>query len=124
MPSFFTFQTGDSTRATNDSSPLLGRFRAVPNAHRNSLLGRRRSILGVGYGSVFGAIGGAESDDSEDEDGNRGWRRWGRLMRDLWVEPKQGAVARAVERWWWRWVVLVVMPDALVSFAVRVVWEG
>jgi hypothetical protein len=117
MPSFFTFQTGDSSRAPapNDSSPLLGRFRAVPvQAHRNSLLGRRRSLV---WGNVFGALGGgADSDDSEDEeDGIRGVRGWGRLMRDLWLEPKQVAVARAVERWWRRWGLLVVLPAALVS---------
>jgi len=38
-------------------------------------------------------------------------------MRDLWIEPKQQAVTRAVERWWVRWVVLAVLPAALVSEA-------
>lgn len=63
--SFFAFQTGDSSRAppTNDASPLLGRFRAVPDRQRrNSVFSppqhRRR---GFGYG-VFGTA----SEDSED----------------------------------------------------------
>jgi hypothetical protein len=129
MPSFFNFQTGDSSRAPTDSSPLLGRFRAVPDAQRRaqrnslSLLGawdgRRRSLgRGLGfYGGTFARLGGGGDGEGEDEDGERenvvvGWGRW---MRDLWIEPKQQAVARAVERWWVRWVVLAVLPAALVS---------
>lgn len=115
MPSFFAFQTGDSSRAPapTDSSPLLGRFRAVPGqAHRNSLLSRRRSLV---WGSVFGPLGSeADSESSGDEEvGIRGVRKWARLMRDLWLEPKQVAVSRAVERWWRRWWLLVGLPAVL-----------
>jgi len=120
MASFFNFQTGDSSRALNDTSPLLGRFRAVPDAQRqgrrHSLLGRKRSIgrgLGLAYGSVFGGIGAGSDDDSDDEDG--ALKSWGRGIRDLWMEPKQSAVARAVDRWWSRWALLAVLPAALVS---------
>jgi hypothetical protein len=49
------------------------------------------------------------------------------LMRDLWLEPKQAVVTKAVERWWNRWFVLAVLPAALVScklFAwMRGLWE-
>lgn len=38
---------------------------------------------------------------------------WGRWVRDVWMEPKQHAVARAVERFWRRWLVLVILPAAL-----------
>jgi len=113
MPSFFDFQVGDSSRApnNNDSSPLLGRFRAVP---QRGSVGRRRSFgrgLGLAYGTVFGVLDGEDSEDG-DEEGVLSWKRW---VKDLWMEPKQGAVARAVNRWWSRWTVLVVLPAALVS---------
>jgi hypothetical protein len=125
MPSFFDFQQGNEGRGpTNDSSPLLGRFRAVPDAprrsHRNSvgLLGGfpfARS-LERGYGSVFGSLGGEDgSDDDVDGEDIGAMRRWGRTQRDLWLEPKQAAVARIVNRWWSRWAVLVILPAALVS---------
>jgi hypothetical protein len=129
MPSFFQFQTGTESRVrpNTDSSPLLGRFRAVPDTS-----GRRRSrgysgsgLFGtfsaarIGYGVVFG--GGSEDSDNEDEDGegegglNGVLRRWARKGRDLWLEPKQVAVRRAVDRWWSRWAMLVLLPAALVS---------
>ena len=126
MPSFFQFQQGTESRArlNTDSSPLLGRFRAVPDTSG----GRRRSrgysgngIFGtfraarIGYEAVFG--GGSEDGESEEgEDGHNGVvRRWGRKLRDLWLEPKQAAVRRTVDRWWSRWVVIAVLPAALVS---------
>ncbi|CAG8958432.1 hypothetical protein HYFRA_00011109 [Hymenoscyphus fraxineus] len=122
MPSFFDFQQGrDSHRATSESSPLLGRFRAVPDTHRsgrrrNSLLPNLGSGLGI-YGGLFGASreglvdGGSELDSSDDEEGVL--RRWTRNSKDIWLEPKQAAVARVVDKWWTRWAVLIVMPAAL-----------
>ncbi|KAH8813102.1 hypothetical protein F5884DRAFT_323872 [Xylogone sp. PMI_703] len=126
MPSFFTFQQGNESRTTlltQDTSPLLGRFRAVPidtarreqtRRHRNSL-----TLLGsvYGYGAIFGAEGedGDERDYYEGDEGEEWWlRRWAkwtvRNVRDLWIEPRQGAVARSVDKWWSRWWLLMAWP--------------
>jgi hypothetical protein len=124
MPSFFNFQQGSESRGqATDSSPLLGRFRAVPdvqrlgrrNSHRNSLLGSFAAGRGFGYGGVFG-----DGDDSDEGDLLRNedvgaLRRWGRTQRDLWLEPKQAAVGKLVDKWWSRWAVLVILPATLVS---------
>jgi hypothetical protein len=120
MPSFFTFQQGaDSRGPSYDSSPLLGRFRAVPRTHRNSILsfsptGRG---FGIGYGSLFSNRDrDGEDSDEDEEDANVGvLKRLGRTMWDLWLEPKQAAVAKAVRHWWARWFVLAVLPALLVS---------
>lgn len=120
MPSFFTFQQGSETRGpSTDSSPLLGRFRAVPNAqrlkHRNSLLGRLGGTRL--YGSFGSGDGGYEEAIDSDDDEVEGSvvRRWGRLMRDLWLEPKQAAVGRLADNWLCRWGVMAVLPAVLVS---------
>lgn len=132
MPSFFNFQQGRESQyhvSASDSSPLLGRFRAVPQ--RNSLLLSGSALLGsikgfgesyIGYGTAGSSWNGPVVGDGEqehygvDEDGLVGWaRRWLRLQEDLWLEPKQVAVARVVSRWWSRWMVLVGMPAVLVS---------
>ncbi|KAL3425431.1 hypothetical protein PVAG01_02222 [Phlyctema vagabunda] len=113
MPSFFPFQQGAESRANphaSDNSPLLGRFRAVPDARRR---GHRNSILG-GL-SLYGGFGsaGPESVDSE-EGGEQFWiRRWLRTLRDLWIEPKHHVVGRVVDTWWSRWFVLIILPAAL-----------
>jgi hypothetical protein len=130
MPSFFQFQQGTESRArlNTDSSPLLGRFRAVPDTSA----GRRRSrgYSGSGIFGTFSAarigevvFGNASEDGSEtegevDEGGSRVGRvlkRWRRKARDLWLEPKQADVRRTVDIWWSRWAVLAVMPAGLVS---------
>lgn len=125
MPSFFTFQTGDSSRALSDSSPLLGRFRAVPDSRsrRASLLRRRSAVWGYGYGAAaFGSLTSlGTSDDRGESEGGR-VKGWGRNLRDLWLEPKSGMVARAVERWWWRWLLLVGLPAVLVSLGPVGLW--
>lgn len=134
MPSIFQFQQGTESRAqpNTDSSPLLGRFRAVPDTS-----GRRRSrgYSGNGLFGTFsasrlgGVVFGVGSEDGSDEEGEgdgfgegtkvrsvRRWvRRWRTKMRDLWLEPKQVPVRRAVDRWWSRWFVLAFLPAALVS---------
>jgi hypothetical protein len=122
MPSFFTFQQGaDSRGPSHDASPLLGRFRAVPRSHRNSSAlsfspaGRG---LGIGYGSLFANRDedGEDTDNDDDEDEDIGLlSKLGVMMRDLWLEPKQAAVARTVRRWWMRWFLLAVLPALLVS---------
>lgn len=132
MPSFFAFQQGSESRGgNNDSSPLLGRFRAVPpRSHRNSILGFSPTARGLGFTSGYGAIFGHGSESGSEGEGEEGGgkvKKAGRLMRDLWLEPKQAVVTKAVERWWNRWFVLAVLPAALVScklFAqMRRLWE-
>ena len=77
------------------------------------------TFTGFRYGTV---LSGSDADDSDDgdivdnEDMGR-LRRWGRTQRDLWLEPKQAAVGRLVDKWWSRWTVLVFFPAALVSDA-------
>lgn len=130
MPHVFQFSQGSESRRFNpDSSPLLGRFRAVPP--RPGLPRRRPSQLGLlsthaGYGSVLqlGDDEGSENDeDLEDEmlamEGvgrlGRWWRKGVRRVFDLWIEPRQGAVKRVVDAWWSRYGALILMPASLVS---------
>jgi hypothetical protein len=135
MPSFFQFTQGtESHTRPNESSPLLGRFRAVPPP-RGSLT-RRPSQLGLlserlaaaaGRGSVhvgYGALIAAELDSSDDDDprghqdvddGLSRWEwLWQRWVLDLWVDPRQGAVKRVVDKWWSRYGLLVFLPALLV----------
>ncbi|WQF87267.1 hypothetical protein CDEST_12281 [Colletotrichum destructivum] len=129
MPSFFQFTQGNEsrTRPTSDASPLLGRFRAVPQ--QSDVPGRRRrsSTLGLfasnNRGSVYvgyGALLSASSLDSYDNGGTRSdwedlsaWERTWCKISDVWVEPKQSAVKGVVDVWWSRYGVLVLMPAAL-----------
>ncbi|CAK7206542.1 hypothetical protein SEUCBS139899_009338 [Sporothrix eucalyptigena] len=39
--------------------------------------------------------------------------RVGRHLRNLWLTPKNATVRRAVDRWWSRWALLVVVPAVL-----------
>ncbi|ERS96829.1 uncharacterized protein SPSK_00690 [Sporothrix schenckii 1099-18] len=39
--------------------------------------------------------------------------RAGRHLRNLWLTPKNATVRRAVDRWWSRWTLLVVVPAVL-----------
>ncbi|CAK7265952.1 hypothetical protein SEPCBS57363_001850 [Sporothrix epigloea] len=39
--------------------------------------------------------------------------RMGRNLRNLWLTPKSATVRRAVDRWWSRWTLLVVLPALL-----------
>lgn len=117
MPSFFDFQQGNETRGpATDSSPLLGRFRAVPDAQRHGNRSHRNSLLGLWTGRGSGVFNTDEDgeDLSDTEDMGR-LRRWGRIQRDLWLEPRQAVVARLVDKWWSRWTLLAVLPAALVS---------
>ncbi|KAK4229692.1 hypothetical protein QBC38DRAFT_534847 [Podospora fimiseda] len=140
MPTFFSFEQG-SERAQNvrhyntvESSPLLGRFRAVPRSSNNSSfssqhwdpkpgIGRSRTAPGdlgraAGWrGSVhvgYGAIAQEEGEDEEDGEGEgEGGEGWLERMRNTWVDPKSGVVRRLVDVWWTRWGVLVLLPAAL-----------
>lgn len=132
MPSFFQFTQGTESRfRPNDSSPLLGRFRAVPprsdlGPRRPSQLGLLAEALGNGRGSVhvgYGAIIAAElgddaqsTIDDDDIEDDRSWveRVWQRWIVDLWVEPRQAAVRKVLDTWWSRYGFLVLMPAVLV----------
>lgn len=121
MPSFFAFQQGAESRGhgASDSSPLLGRFRAVPagsgrRAHRNSFLDRLSGS--ASYGSLGRSVGDVSGDgDTVDWEDEGYMQRCWRGMRDLWLEPKHHAVGRVVDNWWSRWAVLAVLPAAVVS---------
>ncbi|KAF1736842.1 uncharacterized protein CRV24_002453 [Beauveria bassiana] len=136
MASFFQFTQGSESRVQPaDSSPLLGRFRAVPprpefGLRRNSQLGLLSDSLAAGRGSVhvgYGALIAAHLGDSDSEDecirrdgrlelreNTTVWDRlWQKGVIDLWVEPRQSAVKKVVDRWWSRYGLLVLMPAIL-----------
>lgn len=139
MPSFFQFTQGTESRVRPvDTSPLLGRFRAVPprpglGQHRSSRLGLfsdrlaeagGRGSVHVGYGALVAAELRGGQDDSDDDDvSDHGldddatvwetiWKRW---VLDLWVDPRQPAVKRVLRRWWSRYGLLVFLPAMLVG---------
>lgn len=143
MPTFFSFEQGNETRtsAPSDTSPLLGRYRAVPR-HPDGRTGRRGSMglltraswrgsVHIGYGAeALLATGllddaGIDSDDDDDDsaygdlDGDRrarlaAWcrKKW-KGITDLWITPTQSAVRSVTAVWYKRWFVLVVLPAAL-----------
>ncbi|KAG5916269.1 hypothetical protein E4U61_003836 [Claviceps capensis] len=143
MPSFFQFTQGtESHSRPSDSSPLLGRFRAVPprpglsrrrssqlgllSDHFSSVTGDGRGSVHVGYGALVATQllnHGNDNNDNDDDDGyamdldgDEAWvgqRLWRRWILDLWVRPKQTAVKRMVDRWWTRYGLLVFLPAAL-----------
>ena len=80
----------------------------------------------VGYGAAALFAAGVDDSDSDDDvssldsEDERGlvsrWRgRWRRWVIDLWVDPRQAAVKRMVDKWWSRYGLLVFLPAALVS---------
>lgn len=141
MPDFFQFTQGSESRSRpqSDSSPLLGRFRAVPPPLTrrpsagalgllSSALGNGRGSVHIGYGAVLAAelddqeeVEAALEDDDDDHDERSRWEKlWSKTWRktkDLWIEPRQVAVKRLVDVWWSRYGVLVFMPAALVCLA-------
>ncbi|KAK5992661.1 hypothetical protein PT974_06076 [Cladobotryum mycophilum] len=133
MPSFFQFTQGTESRVRpTDSSPLLGRYRAVPPRPG---IGRRRSQLGlfsnqpgardsihVGYGALVAAELEAEAEHDrrlraanyDIEDGLSIWEWvWEKWILDLWVDPRASAVKGVVDRWWSRYGLLVFLPALL-----------
>jgi hypothetical protein len=98
MPSFFNFQQGSESRGgpATESSPLLGRFRAVPdaqrigrrNSHRNSLLGSFTAGRGFGYAGVFGNRDDSDEGDLLDNEDMGALRRWGRTQRSVKLSPQ------------------------------------
>lgn len=135
MPSFFQFTQGSESRVRpTDSSPLLGRYRAVPPRPRRpssplGLLSARyengRDSIHVGYGALIVAEieaglldgrDGSRAGDTTDDGGSRSkWERlWQSYFIDLFVNPRPSAVKRVVDRWWTRYGLLVLLPAALV----------
>jgi len=128
------FRAVPAPRRRAGSNPLLG-----PTA-----AGWRGSVH-VGYGALLARELDDAAVDDDDDDGDsaseagsgadgeggaparlwahpgprRGARRFGRRtlrwVRDVWVSPRQGAVRKAVGRWWSRWLYLVVLPASLVG---------
>lgn len=109
----------------------------------NLLSASGRGSVHVGYGALIAAglddegdgagdWSSDESDEDEDGDGDDGqhkarrvakiWRRTvrktRRIVEDLWVAPRHGAVRRVVETWWSRWGLLVLLPAVSVSASV------
>ncbi|KAM5355366.1 hypothetical protein ACJ41O_002012 [Fusarium nematophilum] len=86
----------------------------------------RGSVHILGYGAIASSAVAAElaqdaasttsSDELEDERSvwERAWQRW---VLDIWVDPRQSAVRRVVDKWWSRYGFLVLMPALL-----AVVW--
>jgi hypothetical protein len=62
---------------------------------------------------VFGS--GDAADGSDEEEGRGLISGWIKTSKDLWLDPKQATVKRVVDKWWTRWLVLVILPAALVS---------
>lgn len=74
----------------------------------------------VGYGALVAAqLSGGDDDDAIDDDYDDDVSMWEKVwhgwVMDLWVDPKQLAVKRTVDRWWSRYGLLVFLPAALVS---------
>lgn len=137
MPSFFAFHQGNESgaRFNNDAAPLLGRFRAVPD--QNTLRNKQsvgdlfssftggsveRGSFGGGYGSIWRTRSGGNTTDADGE--WDGWgpeegrlRRWWRIIEDIWIKPQKDAVGLVLDRWWARWLIMVVLPAA-----VAVIW--
>lgn len=144
MPSFFSFEQGTESRShfpVTDASPLLGRYRAVPNHHNTTTnpQARRRGSLGLlsraswrnsvhighGYGALFAAglddtdssSNSSDDDDLLADENEARWLRWLRRrwkrVDQTWITPKQAAVRRVACSWWLRWLALVVLPAAL-----------
>ncbi|PFH57984.1 hypothetical protein XA68_14308 [Ophiocordyceps unilateralis] len=118
--SFFQFTQGTEAHTRpNDSSPLLGRYRAVlpRHGHRgagrlsaNDRLGGRGSVH-VGYGALMAAELAEDDDEEQQQHADPSLRAW---LLHLWVVPRQSAVKRVVDRWWSRYGLLVVLPAVLV----------
>jgi len=102
-----------------------------------------RGSVHIGYGAVRPAVGGSGArgpgagngypGDNDDDDSDSdtedelfyaaeggfellSWRlrKLWKWFEDTWVSPREKAVRRVTDPWWSRWLVLVVLPAALV----------
>jgi hypothetical protein len=69
-----------------------------------------------GYGWVGNEIDAHDGRLREAENVSPWQRLWLKYVTHLWVNPKQGAVKRVVDKWWSRYGLLVFLPALLVRF--------
>lgn len=132
MPSFFEFNQGTETgaRLGQDSAPLLGRFRAVPQTNsvrqKQSVGDLFSSFTGGGSGSFgYGGLWRTRSNTSApetegddwttDAEGVQGIGKVVRAIKEVWIKPERHAVGWVLDRWWLRWLVMVGLPAMIVS---------
>ena len=131
MPSFFDFNEGTETgaRLGQDSTPLLGRFRAVPD--RNNSLRQKQSVGdlfsnfaggSLGYGGLWRTRSNTTEPEQDDwtTDAELDLSGLGKVMRsikEVWIKPERRAVGWVLDRWWLRWLVMVGLPALIVSLA-------
>lgn len=123
MPPLFSFSEGREP-AGPDSTPLLGRFRAVPGPSLGKKKSKGEFFGSVGYGSLFrsrseedggGRAGEGRGDGGRgDAEADGGWRAW-EWVRDVWVRPRGEVVGRVLGWWAARWIVVVGLPAGIVS---------
>ncbi|POS86570.1 hypothetical protein EPUL_002074, partial [Erysiphe pulchra] len=126
MPSFFNFQEdAESGGPVNETTPLLGRFRAVPNTNRsfgkNSYTHRiPQEFSGFGKQSVSSLNIHINSTRRYSHDSCASGvkdlgrlKRWGKILKSLLLEPEPKTVRNFVEKWWSRWVILIILPSVL-----------
>lgn len=83
-----------------------------------------RGSVHVGYGAIIAAQLDDDHDDDDEIDAHDGppgfdelsrWQwLWQRYIIDLWVNPRQAAVKRVVDKWWSRYGLVVFLPALLV----------
>ncbi|RKF63407.1 Uncharacterized protein OnM2_025076 [Erysiphe neolycopersici] len=126
MPSFFNFQEdAESGGPVNEATPLLGRFRAVPNTNRS--LGKNSFKHRISHGFPGLRLQNTDylkihinaarrySHDSCATGAKDLGRinRWGNIMKNFLLEPEPKIVRKVVEQWWSRWVILIILPSTL-----------
>lgn len=148
MPSFFSFEQGNESRVrfpATDTSPLLGRFRAVPRDGRahsttTTTTTNRRGSLGlltraswrnsVHIGHGYGALLAAGLADDHHQDGSGGGGGGGsssddRDEDDLFEDETKPRWARWCRRWWKKKVedLWITPRQAAVRKATRMWWS-
>jgi lipopolysaccharide/colanic/teichoic acid biosynthesis glycosyltransferase len=68
----------------------------------------------LGYGAFPADDDDTDSDYDLEDDRSLWQRLWQRWVLDIWVDPRQSAVKRVVDKWWSRYAFLVLMPALLV----------
>ncbi|KAI6251104.1 hypothetical protein HI914_00289 [Erysiphe necator] len=126
MPSFFNFQQdAESGGPVNETTPLLGRFRALPNTNQSPGMSsygyqisaelfdarkKKRGYLNIHINnsrrySLDSCTSGAEDLER--------LKRWRNILKNSVLEPKPKTISKIAERWWSRWIVLIILPSTL-----------